>query len=111
MKHTNHPHQLIMTVRFRRLLCSLQGRCYPAVKGLKSTHEVYKMPPINTAHRNDSFYRYKMPSIELKHETNFTVIVNLSKIAHSLKRPISDLEKFFKHHLKTSVCKKGIRGF
>lgn len=42
------------------------------------------MDGININHRNEIFYRYKMPRVEIKIERNKTVIVNLVEVSKSL---------------------------
>ncbi len=58
----------------------------------------------------DKFYRYTMPDLELKHETNFTVIVNVDKVVKSLKRSKESLYKYIGIKLSTMTTSKGIRG-
>lgn len=51
--------------------------------------------------QNDEFFRYKMPKIELKHETNKTIIVNIDNIAKSLHINPIYIMQFFGYELGT----------
>lgn len=47
-----------------------------------------------TGDNSDPFYRYQMSQINLKHETNFTLITNIEVIANELKRDVNSIMKF-----------------
>lgn len=55
----------------------------------------------------DSYYRYKMPSLDCKQEgrggNKNTKILNLDKVAMSLSRPTEHLSHWLKMQLKTSI--------
>lgn len=58
---------------------------------------------LNINNSDDPFYRYKMPALQAKQQTNCVVIENLSGIASSLNRPACMILKFFGVRLGTQV--------
>jgi translation initiation factor 5 len=80
------------------------------------TYAVGKMTLINIGdiHCDDQFYRYKMPSIEVKVEGRGngikTKLVNIETIAKALTRPTHVLMKYFAVSLGTSATSDVLRG-
>lgn len=64
------------------------------------------MIAINKDYEDDEFYRYKMPSISIKIETNQTVLNNLVDIGTSLNTKEEYLIKFLSEDLGTNVIVK-----
>lgn len=44
---------------------------------------------------DDMFYRYRMAPINIKNETNFTILTNIDTVANDLKRDTGSILKFF----------------
>jgi translation initiation factor 2 beta subunit (eIF-2beta)/eIF-5 len=55
---------------------------------------------------DDTFYRYKMPKIEVIYEKNKTVITNLYQIANDLGRDVVMLMTFYKKYYGTNLIFK-----
>ena len=61
---------------------------------------------INIKYTNDPFFRYKMPTPTLTTTKNYTILLNLKKIAKSLKVPSECLVKWLRQDLHTKTVNK-----
>ncbi|KAG0441274.1 Eukaryotic translation initiation factor 5 [Dictyocoela muelleri] len=63
---------------------------------------------------NDPHYRYKMPKLQIKHESSKTILLNIIEIGNSLKRSPKLIAKYISIKLGTQVIiennKYGING-
>ena len=62
-----------------------------------------KVMSLNIGNDDDPFYRYKMPSVEITHLTNFTHVKNINAIAKSLNRSVEFILKFISLKLSIQV--------
>lgn len=58
---------------------------------------------INLDNSNDPFYRYKMPNVIVKNMKNKTHILNMNEICSSIGRDDSQVIKYMKKRLATSI--------
>ena len=58
---------------------------------------------LNINNGDDPFYRYKMPALQIKQQTNCVIIENLVQVAKSLHRSPVMIMKFFGIRLGTQV--------
>lgn len=58
----------------------------------------------NISRISDPFYRYKMPTLIIRNQSNKTVLINLEDISKSLNRSQEQLLKMFSYKHKSS-CK------
>lgn len=67
---------------------------------------------LNINNQDDPFYRYKMPALQIKQQTNCVIIENLAQVSTSLKRNQKMILKFFGIRLGTQVSdsKSSING-
>lgn len=70
------------------------------------------MATLNINNTDDPFYRYKMPALAVRKQTNCVVIDNLTTVSKSLQRPAKMILKYFGMKLGThvSVDKAAVNG-
>lgn len=68
------------------------------------------MIPVDRA-TNDPFYRYQMPALQIAHESNRTVLVNLEQVARALYRDPAHILKYTGMTLGCTQVRDGARYF